>query len=244
MLNIMQLTAKKREITGSKVKKLRRQGRIPAVVYSKKIGSIPISLDQKEFGKIYKEAGESTLIDLKIEDGETYKTLISEIQIDPVSDEIIHTNLHQIDLKEKLTAAVPIELFGESPVVKSGAGILLTLIDEIEVECLPTNLPSEIKVDISELTEVDQGIQVKDLPVDRSKVEIKAEPEELVLKIEHPEMEEEEEKEVLTPEDVEIEREKEKEGGGEEKKPEEKEKKPEQKEDSPGKEEPKKSGKE
>lgn len=203
----MKLDAKKREIVGKQVKKLRRQGRLPAVVYSKKIGSVPISLDQKAFLKTYKEAGESTLIDLKIEDGKTYKTLVSEIQIDPVSDKILHANLQQIDLKEKLTTAVPIETVGESPAVKSGVGILLTLMDEIEIECLPTDLPSEIKVDISNLKEIGQGIQVKDLPVDRSKVELKADPEELVLKIEHAEMKEEKEEGVKAPEEVVVERE-------------------------------------
>ena len=190
----MKLAAEKREVLGKKVKSLRQQGKLPAVVFGKETGSIPITLNKKEFLKIYKEAGESTLIDLNLpETKKPIKVLISEVDIDPVSDEVIHANLHAVTLTEKATATIPIEVVGESPIVKSGGGMLLTLLDEIEVEALPQDLPSEIKVDISNLTEIDQGIAIKDLPVDRSKVEIKHDPEDLVVKIEHAEMEEEEE---------------------------------------------------
>jgi len=211
----MKLTAKKREILGKKVKSLRRQGWLPAVVFGKDIESIPITLDKKEFEKVYREAGESTLVDVEISDGEgprrpsgqLHKTLISEVDLDPVSDGIIHANLQAVRLTEKITATVPLKIVGESPVVKSGEGMLLTLLDEVDVEALPQDLPAEIKVDISNLTEIDQGIAIKDLPVDRAKVELQQEPEELVVKIEHAEMEEEEEKEVSV-EGVEVTREK------------------------------------
>jgi large subunit ribosomal protein L25 len=198
----VKLIAKKRDILGKKVKALRRQGMLPGVVFGKGMESIPITLDQKDFEKVYEEAGESTLIDVEITDGgprrpsgQIHKTLISEVDLDPVSDEIIHANLQAVSLTEKTTATVPIEIVGESPIVKSGEGMLLTLLDEIDVEALPQDLPSEIKVDISGLTEIDQGITIKDLSVDRSKVEIEQDPEDLVVKIEHAEMEEEEEEE-------------------------------------------------
>ncbi len=202
----MELKAKKREILGKKVESLRRQGLLPAVVFGKETGSIPITLDHKEFLKVYEEAGESSLVDVQIGKQKPIKVLITETDIDPVTDETLHANLHAVTLTEKATATIPIEITGESPIVKSGEGMLLTLLDEIEVEALPQDLPSEIKVDVSNLTEIDQRIAIKDLPVDRSKVEIKQDPEDLVVKVEHAEMEEEEEvkEEVPVEEAVEV----------------------------------------
>ncbi len=183
---------------------------LPAVVFGKDIESIPITLDQKDFEKVYEEAGESTLVDVEIvaENGrakgpQLHKVLISETDLDPVSDEIIHANLQAVKLTEKTTATVPLKIIGESPIVKSGEGMFLTLLNEVEVEALPQDLPSEIKVDISNLTEIDQGIAIKDLPVDHTKVKIEQEPEELVVKIDHAEMAEEEEEEVSV-EEVEV----------------------------------------
>jgi len=209
----MELKAKKREILGKKVETLRQKGLLPAVVFGKETGSIPITLDQKEFLKVYEEAGESALIDVLIDKEKPVKVLVTETDIDPVSDEILHANFHAVSLTEKATATIPIEVIGESPIVKSGEGMLLTLLDEVEVEALPQDLPPEIKVDISGLTELDQRIAIKDLSVDRSKVEIQQEPEDLVIKVEHAEMaEEEEEEEEVTVEGVEVTTEKEEEG--------------------------------
>jgi len=218
----MKLKAKKRDILGKKVQKLREQGLLPAVVFGKETGSIPVTLDQKEFEKVYEEAGESVLVDVEVTEdgprsaGQLHKTLVSEVDTDPVSDKIIHANLHAVSLTEKATATIPLEIVGQSPIVESGQGMLLTLLDEVEVEALPHNLPSKIEVDISELTEIDQRMAIKDLPVDRQKVEIQQDPEDLVVKIEHAEMEEEEEEEEVSVEAVEVTTEKEEEGEGEE----------------------------
>ena len=218
----MKLTAEKREILGKKVESLRRQGLLPAVVFGKETGSIPITLNQKEFLKVYEEAGESALIDIVLEDQKPIKVLVTETDIHPVSDEILHVNLHAVSLTKKATATIPIELVGESSIVKSGEGMLLTLLDAVEVEALPQDLPPEIKLDISGLTEIAQSLAVKDLPVDRAKVEIKQDAEELVVKIEHAEMAEEEvEEEEATVEGVEVTTEKKGEEEGEESKPEE-----------------------
>ena len=199
----MKLVAEKREILGKKVESLRRQGLLPAVIFGKETGSIPITLNQKEFLKVYEEAGESALIDVQIDNG-LHKVLVTETDIHPVSDEILHVNLHAVSLTEKATATIPIEIVGESSIVKSGEGMLLTLLNEVEVEALPQDLPPEIKLDISVLTEVDQSLAVKDLPIDQSKVEIKQNAEELVVKVEHAEMAEEEPEEEASVEQVEV----------------------------------------
>lgn len=200
----MELKAEKREILGKKVKSLRQQGLLPAVVFGKETGSLPITLNHKEFLKVYEEAGESALIDVHIDKEKPVKVLVTETDIDPVSDQIIHANLHAVSLTEKATATIPIEFVGESPTVKSGDGMLLTLLNEIEVEALPQDLPPEIKLDISGLTEIDQGLAVKDLPIDHTKVEVKQEPEDLVVKVERAEMAEEEPEEEVSVEQVEV----------------------------------------
>jgi len=188
----MELSAKKRKIQGKKVKRLRREEKIPAILYGGDKKPQSLTLERPEFEKVYQEAGESTLIDLNI-GGKKEKILIADVQHDPLG-KLLHADLQRVEAGEKLTTTVAVEVKGESPAVKSGEGILLTLLDEVEVECLPQDLPSEIKVDISDLSEVGQGIEVKDLPINRAKVKVlDHEPDELVLKIDYPEMEEEEE---------------------------------------------------
>jgi len=198
----MELEAEKREILGSKVNRLRRGGQMPAVVFGQGKPSLPVVVAALPFRKLYNDVGESQLIDLKLEGETPRKVLISEVQTDPVTGDFLHANFHEVKLTEKLTATVPIEVKGESPAVKSGAGILLTILDEVEVECLPTDLPAKISVDICGLTEVGQGVAIKDLPVDRSKVAIQQEPDDLVLKIDYPQMEEEAEEAVSEAEAV------------------------------------------
>ena len=161
-------------------------------MFGKGLDSVPLTLDYQKFEKIYKAAGESTLVDLVIDREAPVKVLVTEVSIHPVTDKLMHANLHKVNLKEKITAAVPIEIVGESPVVKSGEGLLLVLIKEIEVEALPSDLPHDIQVDISGLTQVEQGVFIKDLVIDRSKVEIKGqEDDDLVVKIDYPQMAEE-----------------------------------------------------
>lgn len=189
----MKLAAKKRSLLGKKVKSLRREGILPAILFGGKDPSVPLKLNQNEFERTYEEAGEATILDLEY-NGKKQKVLIAEIQRDPLG-KLLHADLKRVAAGEKITATVPIIVEGEAPLVKDGQGILLTLLDEVEVESLPQDLPSEVKVDISGLTEIGQGIVIKDLPIDLKKVEVLGhEPEELVLKIDYPQAEEEEEK--------------------------------------------------
>lgn len=191
----MKLVAQKRAILGKKVKTLRQQEKLPGAVFGKETGSIPITLAREEFEKVFAEVGESTLVDVEIEGQKPLKVLISGVDVDPVSREILHANLQAVSLKDKISTQVPVEIVGEPPIVKSGQGILLTLLDEIEIACLPQDLPSEIKVDVSQLTKIGQSVTVGDLSLDRQKIEIKNKPKDLVVKIDHPEMEEEKEEE-------------------------------------------------
>lgn len=195
----MELKATKRKTLGKKVKKLRQQGRIPAILFGGDEKSQPLTLHQSEFEKVYQEAGESTLIDLNIKDKKE-KVLIADVQRDPLG-KLLHADLQRVEAGEKLTATVSIKPLEESPAVEEGRGILLSLLDEVEVECLPQDLPPEMKVNISGLKEVGDAISIKDLPIDHEKVKIREHGEDdLVFKIDYPEMEEEEE-EVAVPEE-------------------------------------------
>jgi large subunit ribosomal protein L25 len=193
-MNKLTIKASKREVLGRKVKGLRKAGQLPANVFGKKIKSEAISMKLSDFQTVYKEAGETGLINLFIE-GEKQKegraVLVSNLQMDPVSDKPIHVDLRQVDLKEKVTAEVPVEVIGESPAEKTGIGTVVQYIDEFEVEALPGDLPEQFTIDASLLSEVDQAIYVKDIKVDSSKIAIKEEADAIVVKVEPPQKEEE-----------------------------------------------------
>ncbi|MGA3291667.1 MAG: 50S ribosomal protein L25 [Candidatus Microgenomates bacterium] len=178
-----------RKIEGRKVKKLRRQGILPGNISGKKIKSESVQVVLKDFEKVYKEVGETGLLTLEI-GKEGKPVLIHNLQVNPVSDEPVHVDFLQVDLKEKVEADVPVELTGESPAEKQAVGTVVLYLNEIKVEALPTDLPEKFSIDVTELSEVDQAIMVKDLKVDRSKVDIKADPEEIVVKVEPPQKEE------------------------------------------------------
>jgi len=182
----MKITLKtnKRELFGRKVSRLRKEGLIPANIFGKKIKSHSITVDAKEFTEVFKKAGETQVIDLG---GKT--VLISNIQTNPVSGNVIHIDFRQVDLTEKISAMVPIELENESPAEKQNLGTVVQQIHEIEVEALPSDLPEKIMIDASILIEVDQAIYIKDLKVDK-KVEIMTDKEMIVVKVEPPTKEE------------------------------------------------------
>lgn len=179
------LKAKLRKLVGRKVKLLRKEGILPANIYGKKIKSESIQIDLKEFLDVYKKVGDTKLFYIN-----ERPVLVANIQKNPVSDALLHVDFHQVDLKEKVEAKVPVELTGESPAEKQSIGTVVQYINEVEVEAFPTNLPEKFVVDISKLTEVDQAIFVKDIKVDKSKVEIRTDVESILAKVEPPQKEE------------------------------------------------------
>lgn len=158
------LTAKKRILSGRKVKRLRKQGILPANIYGKKVKSQAIEISLKDFDRVYSQTGETGLIELHL-DTEARPVLIHNVQYDPVHSFPLHADFFQVSLKEKVTTKVPVELVGESPAVVNKVGVLLTLISEIEVEALPADLPDKIIVDVRRLTDLDQLIKISDIKV-------------------------------------------------------------------------------
>jgi len=193
-MDIQNLSAQKRDVTGRKIKTLRQGGILPGNLYGKKIKSLSLQVKLNEFVPVYKEAGETGVINLSFGKGkkDDVSVLVANLQKDPVSDSLVHVDFRKVDLKEKITAGVPVELSGESPCEKTGVGTVVQYVTEVEVEALPTDLPEKFEVDVSSLAEVDQAIYLKDIKVDKTKVSIKDDTEKIVAKVEPPQKIEEE----------------------------------------------------
>jgi large subunit ribosomal protein L25 len=187
----MEILAKEREIKKVKPKRLRKEGFIPGIVFSKKSSqgkeeTMPVTLNFDEFVKIYAEAGESTLISLKTDGGKAKNTLISDVQIHPITMDPIHVSFFEVDMKQEITATVPVEIINadDHPKVKSNEGIIITIISEIEVTCLPNDLPRNFEVDALQLKEVGDVLTLaQSIKVDPEKIKIDLDPEEVVLKL-------------------------------------------------------------
>lgn len=187
------LTAEKRIVLGRKVKRLRREGVLPANIYGNGVESLAVQVKTDEFKKVFSQTGETGLVDLKVS-GEGRPVLIHNIQRDPVSGLPLHIDFLQVDLKEKVAATVPVELVGDSPAQKEG-GIVVQQMHEIEVEALPADLPEKIEVDVSGLLNINDAISVKDIKVDKARVEVKEDLERVIVNVAPPVKEEE----VVTP---------------------------------------------
>ncbi len=170
-----------RNIVGKKVKTVRAQGQTPATVYGKGVDPQTISIATAEFQKVFKEAGETGLIELSIA-SKKHPVLIHSVQVNPLTGAVLHVEFHEVNLKEKVHADVPIELEGEPNAIKEKLGVLLPLMDHVEVEALPAELPEKIVVDITSLAAVNDQIIVGELTVPQG-VEVLTDPTLIVVKI-------------------------------------------------------------
>jgi len=232
---MLSLKAKIRKNLRKKVKVLREKGILPAVLYGPKIKeSLPLEVDSKEFEKIYKEVGESSLISLDIE-GKQSPVLIHEVARDPLSEEPIHVDFYQPRLDEEIEAKVPLAFEGEAPAVKELGGTLVKNIYEVEAKALPQNLPHEIKVSVEKLKTFEDSILIKDLNIPKD-VKILKEPEETVAFVAESEKVEEELEKPVEEKVEEVEKAEEKKEEAEEKEErEEKEEKEEKEKEAPEK---------
>jgi large subunit ribosomal protein L25 len=192
-----ELKAQKRTLTGRKVKKLRREGKVIANLFGPKIDSQALTLDHQDFTKIYEVVGETGVTNIVIE-GQTkpHPVLIHQLHTDPKTDAILHVDLLQVDLTKKITANIPLEVVGESPAVDQG-GVLVLAQNELEVEALPNDLPDKLEVDVTKLEKIGDSLLVKDLAVPGA-VTVLADQESTIVTIQEPAPEEE-------PEPVEVE---------------------------------------
>ncbi len=215
-----ELTVQKREIFGKKVGDLRKQGLIPAELYGHGFENLHLSVPAKDFSRVFKEAGESTVIKLKVEKDEI-NVLIHDIQKNHLTDEISHIDFYQVRMDEKIRTNVPFEFIGEAPAVKEKNGILIKAVKEVEVEALPADLPRSIQINLGVLDDIGKSVHMKDIKINEN-VKILISPETVLVTVTEPVKEEEkvEEAEVKV-EDIKVE--------GEEKREEREKKKEEEK---------------
>jgi len=178
------LAAQKREKVGKEIsKKLRKQGKIPAIIYGPGIDPLPIAVNFNEFEKIYNRyKGETVLYLIEVANGETqkYQCILKEIQRDPVTDRFIHLDFYAVSTENVIEIEVPLEFVGR-PVGLTKGGILEIFMHELTVKCLPTAIPDKIVVDISHL-DLGDSLHVRDIKVPEG-VKIKDRPEETVCTV-------------------------------------------------------------
>jgi len=200
MSQSIRLEATKRELTGRKVRRLRKESIIPANVFSKGKDSKTIQVKADDFHKVHQEVGETGIVNLVVNEGKPLSVLVSEVQYHPVTMDLVHVDFREVDLKVKITTNVPIELIGEAPAEELGA-IIVQSIDEVEVEALPGDLPESIQVDISKLIEVGDTLEVSTLIGSIPNIEITTEADTVIVSAQEVK-EEVEEVEVETEADV------------------------------------------
>lgn len=183
------LKAKNREITGKKVKKDRKDGILPAVLYGHGQKNLNLSVKYLDFSRVYEKAGENAIVELDIE-GKNIPVLICDTQTEPMSGNFSHIDFHQVNMKEDVEANIPLEFIGESEAVKAFGGVLVRNVEEVEVKCLPTELPSNFIIDISALKTFEDQIKISDIKIPAG-VEILDDLETVIALVERPRTEEE-----------------------------------------------------
>ena len=156
------LDANERSAIGKKVRAIRRQGMVPAVLYGHGIDGLPIQVDAKEVEQLLSEVSASTLIELKV-DGDEHKVLVRDVQRDVIRRDLMHVDFLKVAMDVAIRTTVPVELVGEAPAARELGGILVTGVTEIEIEALPEDLPDRIIVDLEPLKEIDDAIAIEDL---------------------------------------------------------------------------------
>jgi large subunit ribosomal protein L25 len=179
----LEINATKREVLGKKVRALRRAGVTPAHLYGQGVEPLAIQIDSLALGKVISKAGTSRLISLKMDgDSQPRNVLVKEVQTDHLGETVIHLDLFQVSMTEKIKVRVPVILTGEAPAVKAKLGTVMQNMRTLEVACLPANIPSSLEVDLSVLVELDDSIHVRDMKP-KEGISIVSDPDDLIVKV-------------------------------------------------------------
>ena len=184
------LSAQPRTVTGKKVSQLRRSGIIPAVVYGHHRSATNIQVDERALHQTLMRAGMNRLINIQL-GAEGVMALVRDIQREPISQRVVHVDFLAVDLTQTIRAEVPVHFVGEPAAVKSGLGILVTLVQTLEIEALPADLIDRIEVDVTGLKNFNDALHVRDLNLG-DKVVVIADPDEMLARISAPEEQPEE----------------------------------------------------
>lgn len=200
----IELNGQKRSVLGKKVKNLRREGLVPAVLYGHETAPVPLQVEERELNRVLAQAGEHRLIALKVGRAKNPQmALTRDVQWNTITGRPIHVDFYAVVMTEKITTEAPLVFVGEAPAADLAGTILLQNLDEVEIECLPGDLIEAIEVDVSELKGIDQTIYVKDLRVPPT-VAILTDAEEVVAKVTWAAREEVEKVVPVAPAEVEV----------------------------------------
>jgi large subunit ribosomal protein L25 len=201
----VELTARSRSVTGKRVKLLRREGLVPLVVYGSHTTSVNLQVEEFDLHRAVSQAG-GQLIELHVAgEDDPRMVLARELQWDAITGRLLHVDLYEVDMTQKVRVEVQLELVGEPKLVASGQATVLQTLNAVEIECLPGDIVQTIEVDLTHLVDMDDGVFVRDLAVPQT-VEILTSGEEMVAKL-NPILEEEEEEEeevLMEVEEVEV----------------------------------------
>ena len=179
----LELEVSKRDITGKKVRFLRRGGLIPCNIYGHGIESLPVQVDVRKLGHVLARAGGTDLISIKMTDAASpANVIIRDVQRNPMTGEPIHVDFYQVRMTEKLKTEVPLVFVGEAPASKLKNVSLLHAMNTLQIEALPDDLPHNIEVDISSLALPEQSLHVKDIKVS-DKITILSDPDQMIIKV-------------------------------------------------------------
>lgn len=179
----IELKVARREVLGKKVRFLRRQGITPVHLFGRGIESESLQCETDKLLRVLAEAGRTKLISLKLGDESGLRNVVlREVQTEPLTGELLHVDLYEVRMAEIVKVEVPVLLVGEAPALKSKENTLVHELNALNVECLPADIPSDIELDISALTESGQALRVKDIPLDE-KITVLNEPELVVVRI-------------------------------------------------------------
>lgn len=188
MAQLVELEIAPREVTGKATRHLRRAGIIPGNIFGHKEPSVAVQLDAAAFDLLHRKHSTRNVIRLRLPDATTLTVLIRRVQRDPVTGKILHVDFSRVSLDEAIDVKIPLRFVGESNAVKNRDGILLHLMEALEVNCRASAIVDTLEVDISPLTEIDATLHAKDVKLPRN-YKLVTDPEEPVVKVVPPKVE-------------------------------------------------------
>ena len=195
----IELAAERRTVLGKQVGQLRRQKWVPGIMYGHDFDPVPLQFDTRELRQVLSQVGSSQIISIRVKGQEQPEmALVRDVQRDPIRGSLLHVDFYHVKMTERIKAEIPLEIVGKSPVVELKEGILLQALSAVEVECLPGNLVDAIEVDLSDLTEVDHALYVRDLAVPAG-LEVLTDLNEMIVRVVPLEAEEKLEEEIVAP---------------------------------------------
>jgi len=184
------LEVRPRTVLGKKVGALRREGRLPGVIYGGHADSTPVETDAGTFLKGYRRWGQTTLLSLTGLDGGEVPVLVHDLSREPRTGSALHIDFIRVSLTEKTRTEVPLHFMGDSPAVRTQGGVMVHAISEVRIEAFPQDIPHQIEVDISKIEQIEDTIYIRDLVIDASKIQILNDADQVVAKAVAPRAEE------------------------------------------------------